>query len=153
MTLAWSSHPITEAKATLIWRGLVIAMAVIVHLLLAGQAHADEARMLMAPSTDLAEAGIQPAVPARVEAIMASAASAKRDRLAEVSRVAFSGHAAYAGFAGNQFLDGEMQLEFSPRPLAGFYAGYRLVDLKVDRSRVLLDSGVSGPFVGGFVRF
>jgi len=46
-----------------------------------------------------------------------------------------------------------VQLEFSPLPLVGLYGGYRLLDLKVDESDVLLDASFSGPFVGALVRF
>lgn len=76
-----------------------------------------------------------------------------RGRVAMSDFVGLTGRAGYLGYAGNHFLDSEVQMEFSPMPAAGFYAGYRLVDLKVDRAGVLLDTRVSGPFVGGFVRF
>jgi len=76
-----------------------------------------------------------------------------RGRMAVSDFVGLTGRAGYLGYAGNHFLDSEVQMEFSPLPTAGFYAGYRLVDLKVDHAGVLLDTRVSGPFVGGFVRF
>jgi len=76
-----------------------------------------------------------------------------RGRLAISDLVGLTGRAGYMGYAGNHFLDSEVQLEFSPLPTAGIYAGYRIVDLKVDRSGLLLNHTVSGPFVGGFIRF
>jgi len=76
-----------------------------------------------------------------------------RGRVAISDFVGLTGRAGYLGYAGNHFLDSEMQIEFSPLPTVGLYAGYRLVDLKVNRSGVLLDSAFSGPFIGGFVRF
>jgi len=76
-----------------------------------------------------------------------------RARMAISDFVGVTGRAGYLGYAGNHFLDSEMQIEFSPVPAAGFYAGYRLIDLKVNRSGVLLDNAFSGPFIGGFLRF
>jgi len=76
-----------------------------------------------------------------------------RGRVAISDFIGLTGRAGYLSFAGNHFLDSEMQVEFSPLPTVGFYAGYRLIDLKVNRSGVLLDHAFSGPFVGGFARF
>jgi len=76
-----------------------------------------------------------------------------RGRLAISDFLGLSGRVGYLGYAGNYFLDTEVQLEFSPLPDMGVYAGYRLIDLKLDRSGVLLDSSISGPFIGGFIRF
>ena len=47
MTLTWHSHPLGEAKATLIWRAFVIVMAILVHLLLSARAQANETIMPM----------------------------------------------------------------------------------------------------------
>ncbi|MDQ6966178.1 MAG: hypothetical protein Q9M23_04555 [Mariprofundaceae bacterium] len=76
-----------------------------------------------------------------------------RGRVAVSDLVGLTGRAGYMGYAGNHFLDSEVQFEFSPLPTAGVYAGYRLIDLKLDRAGVLLNNNISGPFVGGFVRF
>jgi len=76
-----------------------------------------------------------------------------RGRVAISDFIGLAGRAGYLSFAGNHFLDSEMQMEFSPVPTVGLYAGYRLIDLKVNRSGVLLDHAFSGPFAGGFVRF
>jgi len=61
--------------------------------------------------------------------------------------------AGYITYNGNSFLDAEVQLEFSPVPMVGIYAGYRLFDLKVDENDIFLDLQYSGPFVGLMVRF
>lgn len=57
------------------------------------------------------------------------------------------------GYSGNRFIDGEAQIEFSPIPLVGLHAGYRYIDLKLDRSGVFADLSFSGPFLGAFIRF
>jgi len=56
-------------------------------------------------------------------------------------------------YSGNHFIDSEAQIEFSPLPLVGLHAGYRYIDLQVDRSGVFVDSTFSGPFLGAFIRF
>jgi len=76
-----------------------------------------------------------------------------RGRVAISDLIGLTGRAGYLGYAGNHFLDSEIQVEFSPLPMVGLYAGYRLIDLKVNLSGVLLDNAFSGPFIGGFVRF
>jgi len=76
-----------------------------------------------------------------------------RGRIAISDFIGVTGRAGYLGYAGNHFLDSEVQIEFSPLPNMGVYAGYRLVDLKLDHSGVLLDMSFSGPIIGGFVRF
>lgn len=76
-----------------------------------------------------------------------------RGRVAVSDFIGLTGRAGYMGYAGNHFLDSEVQFEFSPLPVAGLYAGYRMIDLKLDRAGVLLNTNVSGPFVGGFFRF
>jgi len=76
-----------------------------------------------------------------------------RGRVALADFVGITGRAGYLGYGGNHFLDSEAQLEFSPLPTLGIYAGYRYIDLKVDHSGVLVDATFSGPFAGGFFRF
>ena len=67
--------------------------------------------------------------------------------------VAVVARAGYMEYDGNSFLDAEAQVEFSPLPLVGIYAGYRTFQLKVDESDLALDVDFSGPFVGALVRF
>jgi hypothetical protein len=59
----------------------------------------------------------------------------------------------YAQLGDNSFLDLDGQVEFSPLPLVGIYAGYRYLDLDIDQSGVVLDSQFSGPYGGLMVRF
>lgn len=76
-----------------------------------------------------------------------------RGRIALADYIGLTGRAGYLAYGGNHFLDSEVQLEFSPLPTLGMYAGYRYIDLKVDHSNVLVDATFSGPFVGGLFRF
>lgn len=76
-----------------------------------------------------------------------------RGRVALADFLGLHGRIGYLGYAGNRFLDADVQVEFSPIPLAGIYGGYRYLDLKVDQSGVIVDTKIAGPFVGAFVRF
>ncbi len=74
-------------------------------------------------------------------------------------RVAFSDYAGVVGrigyleVSGNSFLDADIQLEFSPIPLLGIFAGYRYVDVEVDEADVRINSTFSGPYAGVLARF
>ena len=59
----------------------------------------------------------------------------------------------YISYASNRFLDLDGQVEFSPVPLLGIYAGYRKMELKADTSGVYLNINMNGPYVGAFFRF
>jgi hypothetical protein len=63
------------------------------------------------------------------------------------------GRVGYISYSDNSFLDAEVQVEFSPVPMVGIYAGYRLFDIDIDENDVLLDLRFSGPFAGVMVRF
>ncbi|NIR30064.1 MAG: hypothetical protein GWN84_12265 [Gammaproteobacteria bacterium] len=63
------------------------------------------------------------------------------------------GRVGYLEVSGNSFLDADVQVEFSPVPLVGVFAGYRYVNIDVDESGVLFDSTLAGPYVGAMVRF
>lgn len=126
MTLTERSHLTSEVGSTSIWRGLVIAMAVLLHLLLAGKAHADEV------------------MPPAVAPVQTSA-------LADAMHI--SGHAARAGSPGSRLLDGEMQVAYAPQSALGVYAGYRLFAAESGGLSLPLHSPASGPFVGAFIRF
>lgn len=76
-----------------------------------------------------------------------------RLRLALADFLGLVGRVGYMQYSGNHYTDAELQLEFSPLPLVGLYGGYRILDLKVDESDVLLDASFSGPFVGAMLRF
>lgn len=74
-------------------------------------------------------------------------------------RVAFSdfvgvvGRVGYIGYSDNRFLDADIQLEISPIPLVGVYAGYRVLDIEFDESDLFLDAEFSGFYGGAFIRF
>ncbi|HKJ83581.1 MAG TPA: hypothetical protein VJ961_06165, partial [Mariprofundaceae bacterium] len=76
-----------------------------------------------------------------------------RGRVALADFLGLSGRIGYLGYAGNHFLDGEAQVEFSPLPMLGIFGGYRYIKLKVDNSGVFADARFSGPFAGALFRF
>lgn len=75
------------------------------------------------------------------------------------TRVAFSdfigvvGRIGYMEYSDNHFLDGDVQIEFSPLPMVGLYAGYRYLDVAIDESDVFVDAVFSGFYGGALVRF
>lgn len=76
-----------------------------------------------------------------------------RARVAFSDFVGVSGRVGYLGYSGNHFLDADIQLEVSPLPFAGIFAGYRYIDLAIDESDVFVDTQLSGFYGGAFVRF
>ncbi|MFK5926631.1 MAG: hypothetical protein QM483_08380 [Desulfuromusa sp.] len=76
-----------------------------------------------------------------------------RTRIALADFLGITGRIGYMEFDGNHFLDAEAQLEFSPLPMVGFYAGVRYFDLKIDEDDVFVETQFSGPFAGLMVRF
>ncbi len=76
-----------------------------------------------------------------------------RSQLAVGDLLGIVARAGYITYSGNNFLDAEAQLEFSPIPMVGIYAGYRIFDIKVDENDIFLDLQFSGPFAGLMVRF
>lgn len=76
-----------------------------------------------------------------------------RGRVALGDFFGVTARAGYMSYSENTFLDAEAQLEFSPLPLVGLYAGYRILDIEVDEFDGLLDLQFSGPFAGAFLRF
>ncbi len=67
--------------------------------------------------------------------------------------VSFSARVGYLDISDNSFLDVDVQIEFSPVPTLGIYGGYRLLELNIDESDILMDTEFSGPYAGVFVRF
>jgi len=67
--------------------------------------------------------------------------------------VALVGRVGYMEHDGNSFLDVNGQIEFSPIPLLGVFAGYRYLDLEVDESGLFIDATLDGPYAGMFARF
>lgn len=76
-----------------------------------------------------------------------------RTRIALADYLGIVGRIGYLEYDGNHFLDAEAQLEFSPLPTVGLYAGYRYFDLKVDEDDIFVETEFSGPFGGLMVRF
>ncbi len=76
-----------------------------------------------------------------------------RTRIALADFLGINGRIGYLEFDGNHFLDAEAQLEFSPLPLVGLYAGYRYFDLMVDQDDIFVETKFSGPYGGLMVRF
>ncbi len=76
-----------------------------------------------------------------------------RTRVALADFLGITGRIGYMEFDGNHFLDAEAQLEFSPYPMVGLYAGVRYFDLKIDEDDVFVETKFSGPFGGLLVRF
>lgn len=76
-----------------------------------------------------------------------------RSRLALADFLSITGRIGYLEVDTNHFLDAEAQVEFSPLPLLGLYAGYRHFDLKIDEDDLFVETKFSGPFAGLFFRF
>lgn len=76
-----------------------------------------------------------------------------RTRIALADFLGITGRIGYLEFNDNHFLDAEAQLEYSPLPTLGLYAGVRIFDLKVDEDDVNVETEFSGPFGGLMVRF
>lgn len=76
-----------------------------------------------------------------------------RARVALADFLGLVGRVGYLEYDSNHFVDAEAQLEFSPLPTVGIYAGYRYFDLKIDDSDLFIETDFSGPFGGAFVRF
>ena len=76
-----------------------------------------------------------------------------RARIALADFVGVSGRIGYMGYADAHFMDAEAQIEFSPLPLLGIYAGYRYLDLEIDNDDFYVSTEISGPFAGLMLRF
>jgi outer membrane protein len=76
-----------------------------------------------------------------------------RGRVGLSDFLGLAGRVGYLEYDDNSFLDADAQLEFSPLPLVGIFAGYRYMDIEVDESDVFLDVTFDGPYGGAFIRF
>lgn len=76
-----------------------------------------------------------------------------RGRIALGDYFGLSARAGYLEYNDSSFLDADAQIEFSPLPLVGVFAGYRYMDIDVDEDDVIIDATLDGPFVGALVRF
>ena len=76
-----------------------------------------------------------------------------RARIGLSDFVALVGRVGYMEYDSNSFLDVDGQIEFSPIPLVGIFAGYRYLDLEVDESDHVIDATLDGLYAGALVRF
>lgn len=76
-----------------------------------------------------------------------------RARVAVGDSLGVVGRVGYMEYDSNSFLDVDAQVEFSPLPLVGLFAGYRYLDVDVNESDVLIDATFSGPYAGALIRF
>ena len=76
-----------------------------------------------------------------------------RARIALADFLGIAARIGYIEYADNSFLDADIQVEFSPVPLFGAFAGYRHFELQIDENDVYLDTQLVGPYAGLFLRF
>jgi hypothetical protein len=76
-----------------------------------------------------------------------------RARVAVGDSLGAVGRVGYMEYEGNSFLDVDAQVEFSPLPMVGLFAGYRYLDVDLDESGVVINATFSGPHAGAFIRF
>jgi len=76
-----------------------------------------------------------------------------RGRVAFSDFVGVAGRIGYIGYSDNRFLDADVQVEITPIPLVGLFAGYRYLDLEIDESDIYVDAQFSGFYGGALVRF
>ena len=108
----------------------------------------------------VAEASMQSTIPPPAPPISASASQTVpiptiglRGRVALADLIGLTGRIGGLAYKESHIVDGEIQVEFSPIPLLGVFAGYRYIKLKVDESGVFVDTHFQGPMVGAFARF
>ena len=76
-----------------------------------------------------------------------------RGRLAIGDSLGVVGRAGYLEYDNNAFLDIDVQVEYSPLPMVGIFAGYRYLDIDIDKDDVMLNATFDGPYVGALIRF
>jgi hypothetical protein len=76
-----------------------------------------------------------------------------RARVGLADMLSLSGRVGYVEYNDNSFLDADGQVEFSPIPMFGIFAGYRYLDLEVDEGDLFVDATFDGPYGGLLVRF
>lgn len=76
-----------------------------------------------------------------------------RGRVAMGDYVGVAGRVGYLDFKDNSFLDADVQVELSPLPMVGIFAGYRYLDVDVDESDVVINATFDGPYAGAMIRF
>jgi outer membrane protein len=76
-----------------------------------------------------------------------------RARIAFADYLGVVGRVCYLEYNGNSLTDIDAQVEYSPIPLVGIYAGYRYLEMDIDEDDLLLDAKFSGPHAGALIRF
>lgn len=76
-----------------------------------------------------------------------------RARIALADFLGVVGRVGYMEYDGSSFVDADAQVEFSPIPMFGLFAGYRYMDIDVDDNDVVIDATFAGPYAGAMVRF
>jgi len=76
-----------------------------------------------------------------------------RGRVAIADLIGVVGRVGYMEYSDNNLLDVDAQVEFSPLPMVGVFAGYRYLDIDIDEDDVMIDASFDGPYVGAMVRF
>ncbi|MDT8443168.1 MAG: hypothetical protein RQ722_02655 [Desulfuromonadales bacterium] len=76
-----------------------------------------------------------------------------RARISVADYLSVVGRVGYLEYDGNSFMDIDVQIEYSPIPMVGLFAGYRYLDIDVDENDVLIDAAFAGPYAGALVRF
>lgn len=76
-----------------------------------------------------------------------------RGRVGLGDMLSLAGRVGYVEYNDNSFLDADGQVEFSPIPMFGIFAGYRYLDLEVDEGDLFVDATFDGPYGGVLVRF
>ena len=76
-----------------------------------------------------------------------------RGRVALADFIGLTGRVGYLGYSGNSFTDFDTQIEFSPLPTLGIYAGYRFLKVKLDNNALTANTTLKGPYIGAFFRF
>lgn len=76
-----------------------------------------------------------------------------RARVGLADMLSLTGRVGYVEYNDNSFLDADGQVEFSPIPLFGIFAGYRYLDVEVDEGDLFVDATFDGPYGGVLVRF
>jgi len=76
-----------------------------------------------------------------------------RGRVAVADFLGVVGRVGYMEYQDNSFFDVDAQVEFSPIPLVGLFAGYRYLDVDIDEDDVLIDASFKGPYAGALIRF
>jgi len=76
-----------------------------------------------------------------------------RARIAIADYLSVVGRVGYLEYKGNSLTDIDAQVEYSPIPLVGIFAGYRYLDMDIDEDDLLLDAKFSGPHAGALIRF